>query len=457
MRICNFLSGLFDMLVSMSDKELKRLSILQEICDQRISQSQAAQLLDISERQIRRLLQKYKAQGPTALAHAARGQTSNSKLPEELRLKCLNIVSDQFHGFGPTLAHEKLTIVHGFDISVETLRSWMIAANLWIPRSKRLKRPYQPRYNRDCYGELIQIDGSHHDWFEGRATKCCLLVFIDDATGKLQHLRFCESESTFDYMLSTRAYIEQHGKPLAFYSDKHSVFRVNQSSKKDTKITQFGRVLSTLNIDIIFANSPQAKGRVERANRTLQDRLIKEMRLKGISSIAEANIWLPRFIEQFNLKFAKTAFNPKDLHRSVTETTEELDDIFTWREPRRVTNSLTITYDKCVYILESTEENQKLIGKYIEFLEYPDGTVAIEYQGRKITYSIFDKLNQLNQREIVENKRLGSVLAHIQQQHEELEQHNQRNRSQKMPSRRAQKTAIQQRNLNPVLDLEMPV
>ena len=445
------------MLVSMSDKELKRLSVLQEICDQRITQPQAAQLLHISERQIRRLLQKYKTQGPTALAHAARGQISNSRLPEELRLKCLNLVAEQFHGFGPTLAHEKLTTVHGFDISVETLRSWMIAADLWIPRAKRLKRPYQPRYNRDCFGELIQIDGSHHDWFEGRAAKCCLLVFIDDATGKLQHLRFCESESTFDYMISTRLYVEQHGKPLAFYSDKHSVFRVNQSSKKDTKITQFGRVLSTLNIDIIFANSPQAKGRVERANRTLQDRLIKEMRLKGICSIEQANVWLPCFIEQFNQKFAKMAFNPKNLHRSITETAEELDDIFTWREPRRVTNSLTITYDKCVYLLENTEENQRLIGKYLEFLEYPDGTVAIMHNSRKINYSLFDKLSQLNQREIVENKRLSAVLNHIQQQHEELEQQNKRNRSQKMPSRRAQKTAIQERNLNPVLDLEMSI
>lgn len=258
-------------------------------------------------------------------------------------------------------------------------------------------------------------------------------------------------------MISTRLYVEQHGKPLAFYSDKHSVFRVNQSSKKDTKITQFGRVLSTLNIDIIFANSPQAKGRVERANRTLQDRLIKEMRLEGISSIADANKWLPRFIEQFNLKFAKIAFNPKDLHRKVTENTGELDDIFTWREPRRVTNSLTIMYDKCVYILENIEQNQRLIGKYIEFLEYPDGTVAIMYEGRKINYSVFDKLNQLNQREIVENKRLGAVLNHIQQQHEELEQQNKRNRSQKMPSRRAQKAAVQQRNLNPVLDLEISI
>ena len=445
------------MLVSMSDKELKRLSVLQEICDQRITQSQAAQLLHISERQIRRLLQKYKAQGPAALAHAGRGQISNSKLPEELRLKCLNIVSDQLHGFGPTLAHEKLTTVHGFDLSVETLRSWMIAADLWIPRSKRLKRPYQPRYNRDCFGELIQIDGSHHDWFEGRAVKCCLLVFIDDATGKLQHLRFCESESTFDYMISTRLYVEQHGKPLAFYSDKHSVFRVNQSSKKDTKITQFGRVLSTLNIDIIFANSPQAKGRVERANRTLQDRLIKEMRLEGICSIAQANAWLPCFIEQFNQKFAKCARNSKNLHRPLTESDLELDDIFTWQEPRKVTKNLTITYDKCIYLLEPTELNHKLAGQYISFLEYPDGTVALMHEGRKLNYSIFNKLAGLQQNQVVENKRLGSVLAHIQQQHEELEQQNKRNRSQKMPSRRAQKTAIQQRNLNPVLDLEMSI
>ena len=445
------------MLVSMSDKELKRLSVLQEVCDHRLTQLQAAQLLHISPRQIRRLLLKYKDQGPSALAHAGRGRPSNSKLSEEIRSQCLAIIADQLYGFGPTLAHEKLTTIHKFNISIETLRSWMIAADLWIPRAKRLKRPNQPRYNRDCLGELIQIDGSYHDWFEGRASKCCLLVYIDDATGKLQHLRFCETESAFDYMISTRAYIEQHGKPLAFYSDKHSVFRVNQRSNKDTKITQFGRVLSILNIDIIFANSPQAKGRVERANRTLQDRLIKEMRLEGINSIVEANAWLPSFILQFNRKFAKVATNPKDLHRSLTETTQELDDIFTWREPRKVSASLTIRYDKCMYILENNEENQGLIGKYIEFLEYPDGTVAIDYRGRKINYSIFDKLSHLNQREVVENKRLGAVLAHIQQQHEELETQNKRSRSQKMPSRKAQKAAIHERNLNPALDLEIAI
>lgn len=211
--------------------------------------------------------------------------------------------------------------------------------------------------------------------------------------------------------------------------------------------------LVELNIDIIFANSPQAKGRVERANRTLQDRLIKEMRLEGINSIPEANVWLPCFIEQFNQKFAKCARNSKNLHRPITESKTELDDIFTWQEPRKVTKSLTITYDKCVYILEANALNQKLIGQYITFLEYPDGTVAITHEGRKINYRIFNKLAELQQNDIVENKRLGAVLAHIQLQHEEFEQQNKRSRVKKsMPSRRAQKAIIEQRNLNPVLD-----
>ena len=440
------------MLITMSDKEIQRLAVLQDVRDHRITQVRAAEILNLSTRQITRLLQKLNQDGVSGMAHASRGQPGHRRHDDLLKSKCLSIIAEHLLGFGPTLAHEKLSSMFDLNIPVETLRRWMTANDLWIPRSKRLKRPYQPRYNRDCFGELIQIDGSYHDWFEGRAAKCCLLVYIDDATGKLLHLRFCEAETTFDYMLSTRAYIEQYGKPLAFYSDKHSVFRVNQKSRQDSQITQFGRILNNLNIDIIFANSPQAKGRVERANRTLQDRLIKEMRLEGISSIEQANAWLPCFIEQFNQKFAKMAFNPKDLHRPITETAEELDDIFTWREPRRVTNSLTITYDKCVYLLENTEENQRLIGKYLEFLEYPDGTVALMHDGRKINYSLFDKLSQLNQREIVENKRLGAVLNHIQQQHEELAQQNKRNRSQKMPSRRAQKTAIEQRNLNPVLD-----
>ena len=437
----------------MSDKEIQRLAVLQDVRDHRITQVRAAEILNLSTRQITRLLQKLNQDGVSGLAHASRGQPGHHRHDELLKSKCLSIISEHLLGFGPTLAHEKLSSMFALDIPVETLRRWMTANDLWIPRAKRQKRPYQPRYNRDCFGELIQIDGSYHDWFEGRAGKCCLLVYIDDATGKLLHLRFCQAETTFDYMLSTRAYIEQYGKPVAFYSDKHSVFRVNQKSSQNSQITQFGRILNELNIDIIFANSPQAKGRVERANRTLQDRLIKEMRLENISSIEEANTWLPCFIEQFNQKFGKCARNSKNLHRPLTESKAELDDIFTWQEPRKVTKSLTITYDKCVYILEANEFNQKLVGQYISFLEYPDGTVAIMHEGRKINYRIFNKLAELQQNEVVENKRLGAVLEHIKQQHEELEKQNKRSRLKKsMPSRRAQKAIIEQRKLNPVLD-----
>ncbi|MEG1400714.1 MAG: ISNCY family transposase [Acinetobacter sp.] len=441
------------MLITMSNKEIQRLAVLQDVKDHRITQVRAAEILNLSTRQITRLLLKLSQGGISGLMHASRGQPGHHRHDELLKSQCLSIISEHLLGFGPTLAHEKLSSMFGLNIPVETVRRWMTANGLWIPRSKRLKRPYQPRYNRDCFGELIQIDGSYHDWFEGRAAKCCLLVYIDDATGKLLHLRFCEAETTFDYMLSTRAYIEQYGKPLAFYSDKHSVFRVNQKSNLDSKVTQFGWILNELNIDIIFANSPQAKGRVERANRTLQDRLIKEIRLECICSIAEANAWLPCFIEQFNQKFAKCARNSKNLHRPLTEAKTELDDIFTWQEPRKVTKNLTLTYDKYVYLLDPTELTQRLAGQYISFLEYPDGTVAILHEGRKLNYSIFNKLAGLHQNEVVENKWLGSVLAHIQQQHEELEKQNKRSRSRKsMPSRKAQKTIIKQRKLNPVLD-----
>lgn len=190
----------------------------------------------------------------------------------------------------------------------------------------------------DCLGELIQIDGSHHDWFEGRAPKCYLLVYVDDATGRLMHLRFCQRESAFDYMMATRDYIDKHGKPVAFYSDKHAVFRVSQAETRRTVMPQFGRVLHDLNIDLICANSSQAKGRVERANLTLQDRLVKEMRLENITEIDNANAWLETFISDFNRRFARPAKYPKNLHRTVSESSPELDDIFAWQTLRKLSN-----------------------------------------------------------------------------------------------------------------------
>src|SRR5882757_8649359 len=211
------------------------------------------------------------------------------------------IVLDDGGAVGEQKAAEKLAELHDIHLARETVRQWMITAGVWKDRRARLKAVHQPRYRRDCLGELVQIDGSEHWWFEARGPQCTLLVFIDDATSRLMHLQFVESESTFDYFAATRAYLERYGKPVALYSDKHGVFRVN---RKDAiggdGMTQFGRALHALNIDIICANSSQAKGRVERANGTLQDRLVKEMRLSGIDTIAAGNAFLPAFMEKYN-------------------------------------------------------------------------------------------------------------------------------------------------------------
>ena len=215
---------------------------------------------------------------------------------------------------------------------VETLRQWMMADGLWVDRRHKLPSPHQPRRRREYLGELVQIDGSEHRWFEGRSEMCTLLAFVDDATSRLMQLRFVASESAFDYFRAAKDYLETHGKPVAFYSDKHGIFRVNaKDAIGGDRVTQFGRVLSELNIDIICANSPQAKGRVERAFGTLQDRLVKELRLAGISTIEAANAWVPAFMVDYNTRFGRAPENAKDLHRKLTEA-DDLREVLAWRE-----------------------------------------------------------------------------------------------------------------------------
>ncbi len=323
----------------------------------------------------------------------------------------LELIRSRYNDFGPTLACEKLREIHGLYLAKETVRKLMVDAGLWIPRKLRSASVYQPRNRRHCVGELIQIDGSEHDWFEGRAPKCTLLVYIDDATSRIMHLHFTYSESTFSYYEATKRYLELHGKPQAFYSDQYSVFRVN--SKHATTgdgHTQFGRALYELNIESICANSSQAKGRVERANLTLQDRLVKELRLQGISTMAEANIYAPSFIEDFNRRFAKPPRNDWNAHRTI-RSDEYLDAIFTVREKRKVSNSLTLQYDKTLYMIEDKPEHRKLIGKYIEIYEYPDSRIELRAGcGTPIPYVTYDRLSEVNQGMIVENKRLGHAL-----------------------------------------------
>ena len=270
--------------VSMSKQEFVRLEVLLGVQSGRLRVADACALIGLRRRQVFRLLRGVKQNGAASLLSRHRGKPSNRRLPAEVRTLALSLVRDRYPDFGPTMAAEKLATQHGCSISRETLRGWMIADGLWIDRRHRLPSPHQPRRRRDCLGELVQIDGSEHAWFETRGEMCTLLAFVDDATSRLMVLRFVASESAFDYFRATCDYLQRHGKPIAFYSDKHSIFRVNSKDAIGGEgVTQFGRALSELNIDIICANSPQAKGRVERAFGTLQDRLVKELRLAGIS------------------------------------------------------------------------------------------------------------------------------------------------------------------------------
>ncbi|MEY9186373.1 MULTISPECIES: ISNCY family transposase [Bradyrhizobium] len=420
--------------LSMSRPEIDRVHVLRDVVAERITARDASQLLGVTRRQIFRLLQAYRSGGPAALLSKKRGKLSNRSYSAVVRTEALALIKANYADFGPTLAAEKLSERHGLHFGVETVRRWMLADGIWQDRRQRQRRAYQPRYRRDCVGELIQIDGSEHRWFEDRGPQCTLLVFIDDATSRLMHLRFVETESTFDYFAATRAYLQRYGKPIAFYSDKHATFRVNKvGATGGDGMTQFGRALDELNIDIICANTPQAKGRVERANGTLQDRLVKEMRLAGISTIEAGNAFLPAFMEDYNRRFAKAPFNEKDLHRPLAEL-DDVDDAFAWKEERTVSQSLTLQYDKVLFILEPNELTNSLARQRVTVFDYPDGRLVIKHHGRALPYRTFDKLQQVDQAAIVENKRLGPVLAYIAEQQKLLDM----NRSQKAPRRRGQ-------------------
>src|ERR1700693_990304 len=328
--------------LSMSKQEFNRLDVLLRVQSGRLRVADACALMGLRRRQVFRLLRNLKQDGAPSLLSKRRGKPGNHRLPAEVRALALSIVRERYADFGPTFAAEKLAELHRCAVSRETLRGWMIADGLWIDRRHRLPSPHQPRRRRECLGELVQIDGSEHAWFEDRGETCTLLAFVDDATSRLMQLRFVVSESAFDYFRATRAYLEAHGKPVALYSDKHGVFRVNaKDAVGGDRVTQFGRALMDLNIDIICANSPQAKGRIERAFGTLQDRMVKELRLAGISTVAAANVWLPGFIVSYNARFGGQPLNGKNLHRPLAAT-DNLDEILTWREVRTVTNNLIL-------------------------------------------------------------------------------------------------------------------
>ena len=284
----------------------------------------------------------------------------------------------------------------------------MIAEGLWKPRKARKAVVHQMRERRACFGELVQIDGSPHDWFEGRAPACSLLVFIDDATGKLVQLSFVQSESFFSYAQAARAYFERHGKPAAFYSDKHGIFRVNQpASGKTEALTQFGRAMQQLDIQIICAHTPQAKGRVERANQTLQDRLPKEMRLRNISSWKDGNAYLPEFIADFNARFAVQPRSGLDTHRLLTDQ-DDLDQILTWQETRTLSKNLTLQFRKVVYQIQTERPTYALRHAAVTVCLDAQDNLTILYKGKPLDYTVFHK--QAKQSQIVDTKQLNDAV-----------------------------------------------
>ncbi len=377
--------------IKAQEDTIRRVAVLDRIIDKKITQVEGGIELNLGERQIRRLLIRYNEGGEEALLPKPRpGRPCTG---DEERQRILDLIRTVYQKWPPKHAWEKLVRYHEFSLSYESLRQWMIKDGIWTHQKKPGKPIHQSRDRRPRFGELIQMDGLFHDWFEGRAAKCCLIVSIDDATSKLMSLRFEPVESTFAYMRMIKDYIQKFGRPLACYTDRHSIFKVNvaQCTDRTQQDTQMGRALRELGIDLIWALSAQAKGRVERANKTLQARLIREMTLLGLSTIEDANIYLEEFIAEHNDQFAYTPSDPKDAHLRNIRTTEELDRVFSHIETRVVTKNLEISFENKTYQIQAPERKYRLQNQKVIVHEMINGQTIIVFEGESLPHKVFEK------------------------------------------------------------------
>ena len=380
--------------IYMNDNELNRVAIFDKILEKKLKLSKAAKLLGVSVRQIKRIKRRFKVEGNRGLVSRKVGAPSNNQISQKQKDLILEFFKDEDHSdFGPTLAHEYLVRDLALEASVSSVRAIMIQNGLWCPNEVRKVKIYRLRPRRPKKGELVQLDGSEHDWFEGRGPRCTLLVFIDDATSETLYLKFVKSENTFDYFQATREYIEKCGRPETFYPDKHSVFRVNYvGALSGDGRTQFGRALEELGIKLICANSPQAKGRVERRNRDFQNRLVKAMRIAKISTIEAANAFLPNFLDDFNKKFAKAPQDPFNAHKPLLDT-HNLDKIFSLQYRRRLSKSLTLQYNNVIYQVIVPEQLEYTLRKAeVTVIEAKDGQVLIECRGKTLPAVPYHKM-----------------------------------------------------------------
>jgi len=396
-------------LLTMSKKELTRLEIIQRLEEKLLNQKEAGEMLGISTRQIRRLQNNYKKEGTAGIISKRRGHPSNNQLDPQIKKKAIDLLHSQYADFGPTLACEKLLERNSLKLSKESVRQIMISEGLWKPRNRKRPQIHQMRPRRASVGELVQIDGSPHNWFEDRGPRCNALVYVDDASGQLMELFFTPEETTVGYFAATRNYLSRYGLPKAFYSDKNSIFRVNiKGALSGTGMTQFGRAMRQLGVEVICANTPQAKGRVERMNLTLQDRLVKELRLNNISDIQSANVFALTFIADFNRRFAVQPKSKKDAHRPLLFSHQELDQIFSHHETRIISKNLTLQYDNVIYQIQTSRPSYALRKAQVTVCEDADGNISILYKGKPLDYSTFHR--QPRQAEVVQSKHINSSL-----------------------------------------------
>jgi len=367
--------------LALSKKEVDRLMIISQIEENQLTVQQAAGLIGITERQTYRILKRIRSEGAKGIIHKLRGRESNRGYPKQLKKEIIRIYRKQYWDYGPSLYSEMLTEYHNISLNRETVRRWLREES--IMTSLRKKRPHRrKRERRSCYGELLQLDGSYHDWFEGRGAECCLLNFVDDATGKV-YLKFAISENTQDILLMMWEYVKVNGIPRSIYVDRASVYYA------EGKLTDFGRAMKELKVELIYAKSPQAKGRVERSNRTLQDRLIKALRREEISNIAEANNFLrKKFTKGFNKRFA-TEQKVINVYRSAKGY--KLQEIFCFKTNRQVRNDYTINLNGGYIQLLKGRAPLPRPKQDVTVSKFLNGQMHIYFNGQELNFTELDR------------------------------------------------------------------
>lgn len=378
--------------ITLTEQELFKFEIITKLIGKAVSLAYAREKLGLSARQIKRLKRRVTDHGADGVVHGLRGKPGNHTIQEATIATATNLLKEKYFDFGPTFASEKLKDIHGIVLSDERVRTLMTELDLWKPKRRKENRGYHAwRPRKEWFGAMEQFDGSYHRWLEDRGEECCLLASIDDATGRITRAEFGQSESVREVSSFWRGYVLTHGKPIAIYLDKFSTYKINHKNAVDNHglMTQFQRMMKALGITLITAHSPEAKGRIERLFGTLQDRLVKELRLAEISTIPEANMFLKTFIPKFNAQFEVVAAQEGNLHRLLADDEKNhLDAIFSIQSTRTVRNDFTIQFENQWIQLEKIQPCTVLRNDAVLIEQWLDGALHIRMRKHYLVFKI---------------------------------------------------------------------